>query len=216
MSNEARFGPDDLEAGRVLCAGPVSFELGCASLAQLPDADRTEIAFAGRSNVGKSSLVNGLLNRKNLARSSAEPGRTRELNYFNLGEGKAWLVDLPGYGYAKVSRTQAEAWMDLTRRYLRGRANLRRVFLLVDSRRGIMPPDEEMMAMLDASAVTYQIVLTKMDKLKAGAAGQVHEMTALALKTHGAAHPVVHLTSSEKGSGLPQLRAEIAGLVRGA
>ncbi len=209
---EPLFGPDELEAGRVLCAGPVSFALGCASLAQLPPGDRTEVAFAGRSNVGKSSLVNALLGRKNLARSSAEPGRTRELNYFDLGEGRAWLVDLPGYGYAKVSRTQANAWMKLTRDYLRGRASLRRVFLLVDGRRGIMPPDEEMMALLDGSAVTYQVILTKADKLKREEAGAVLEATLAALKGHPAAHPHVHLTSAEKGSGLPGVRAEIAAL----
>ena len=196
-------------------AGPVSFVLGCASLSQLPAGDRPEFAFAGRSNVGKSSLVNALTGRNKLARSSAEPGRTRELNYFDLGEGTAWMVDLPGYGYAKVSRTQAEAWMALTRDYLRGRAALRRVFLLIDSRRGIMAPDTEMMDMLDASAVNYQIVLTKIDKLKSGQAARVQADTEAAIKTHGAAHPCVHLTSSEKGSGLAELRAEIAGLVGG-
>ena len=207
------FGPDEVEAGRVLCAGPVSFVLGCAALHQLPPGDRTEIAFAGRSNVGKSSLVNALVNRSKLARSSSEPGRTRELNYFDLGEGQLWLVDLPGYGYAKVSRTQAEAWMKLTRSYLRGRASLRRVFLLVDSRRGIMAPDEKMMDMLDGSAVTYQIILTKSDKLKASAAEKIHANTLTALKKRPAAHPVVHVTSSEKGYGIPELRAEVAALV---
>lgn len=213
MSDEGHFGPDVLEAGRVLCAGPVSFELGVAHLSQLPAGDRSEIAFAGRSNVGKSSLVNGLLGRNKLARSSAEPGRTRELNYFDLGEGRMWLVDLPGYGYAKVSKTQAAAWTKLTRSYLRGRASLRRVFLLIDSRRGIMPPDIEMMDMLDGSAVTYQIVLTKADKLKKGEADKVHAATLAALKKRPAAHPFVHLTSAEKGHGLPDLRAEIYTLV---
>ncbi|MEO9971001.1 MAG: ribosome biogenesis GTP-binding protein YihA/YsxC [Hyphomonadaceae bacterium] len=207
------FGPDALEAGRLLCAGPVEFVLGCAQLSQLPSGDRPELAFAGRSNVGKSSLVNALLGRKKLARSSAEPGRTRELNYFDLGEGKAWLVDLPGYGYAKVSKTQAQTWMKLTRSYLRGRAPLKRVFLLIDGRRGPMPPDAEMMDMLDASAVPYQIILTKADKLKKSEFDAVIEKTAAVLKKRPAAHPQIHFTSSEKGTGLPELRAEIAALV---
>ena len=213
MIEEGQFGPEALEAGRLLCAGPVEFALGCAQLSQLPAGDRSEVAFAGRSNVGKSSLVNALLSRKKLARSSAEPGRTRELNYFDLGESKMWLVDLPGYGYAKVSKTQAAAWIKLTRDYLRGRASLRRVFLLIDSRRGLMPPDLEMMDMLDGAAVTYQIVLTKADKLKTAQTEKVHAATQAALKTRPAAHPLVHLTSSEKGTGLPALRAEIAALV---
>jgi len=215
VTEDARFSIDAIEAGRVLLAGPIQFVLGCASLSQLPAGDRPEFAFAGRSNVGKSSLVNALTGRNKLARSSAEPGRTRELNYFDLGEGKAWMVDLPGYGYAKVSRTQAEAWTALTQNYLRGRASLRRVFLLIDSRRGIMAPDQEMMAMLDKAAVNYQIVLTKLDKLKHGAAEAVRADTADAIRRHGAAHPFVHLTSSEKGVGLAELRAEIAELIDG-
>lgn len=213
MNEEEHFTLDQLEAGRLLCAGPVEFVLGCAQLSQLPAGDRAEVAFAGRSNVGKSSLVNGLLGRNKLARSSSEPGRTRELNYFDLGEGKVWLVDLPGYGYAKVSKTQAAAWTRLTRDYLRGRATLRRVFLLIDARRGLMAPDHEMMDMLDGSAVTYQIVLTKADKLKKGEGEKVHDETVAALKKRPAAHPLVHLTSAEKGDGLPGLRAEIAALV---
>ncbi|QYJ02381.1 ribosome biogenesis GTP-binding protein YihA/YsxC [Thalassovita mediterranea] len=183
--------------------------LGAAALTQLPEADRPEIAFAGRSNVGKSSLINALLWRKNLARASSEPGRTRELNYFNLGEGRLWLVDLPGFGYAKVSRTQAQEWQRLTLRYLRGRVNLRRVFLLVDSRRGLMDTDHEVMDMLDSAAVTYQIVLTKADKVKKTEADAVRAKVAEALKKRPAAHPVIRLTSAEKGGGLPELRAEI-------
>lgn len=206
------FSEEALEAGRVLCAGPVSFVLGAADLRQLPADDRPEIAFAGRSNVGKSSLINALLGRKGLARASAEPGRTRELNYFDLGEGRLWLVDLPGFGYAKVSRSQVEKWTRLTKSYLRGRANLRRVFLLVDSRRGLMSTDTEMMKMLDGAAVPYQIVLTKIDKMKPSEVAKLREKISAGLKTHPAAHPVVRATSSEKGFGLPELRAEIGQL----
>lgn len=212
MSDTPEFDEETLEAGRVLFAGPCTFVLGAAALTQLPEADRPEIAFAGRSNVGKSSLINGLLNRKNLARASSEPGRTRELNYFDLGEGRLWLVDLPGFGYAKVSRTQAQEWQRLTLRYLRGRVNLRRVFLLVDSRRGLMDTDHEVMDMLDAAAVTYQIVLTKADKVKMSEIEKTREKTELALKKRPAAHPVIRSTSSEKGWGLPELRAEILQL----
>ncbi|WP_084420151.1 ribosome biogenesis GTP-binding protein YihA/YsxC [Henriciella litoralis] len=212
MSETPEFTEETLEAARVLCAGPCDFLLGAAGLVQLPMADRPEIAFAGRSNVGKSSLINALLNRKNLARASAAPGRTRELNYFDLGEGKMWLVDLPGFGYAKVSRTQAETWMKLTRQYLRGRVNLRRVFLLVDSRRGLMDTDIDIMDMLDASAVNYQIVLTKADKIKKTEAEATRDKVQAALKKHPAAHPVIRMTSAEKGWGLPELRAEIYGL----
>lgn len=203
------FSEEALEAGRKLCMGPVEFVLGAASLSQLPDGNRPEIAFAGRSNVGKSSLINAVLNRKNLARSSAEPGKTRELNYFDVGEGKFWLVDLPGFGYAKVSREQQAKWVQVTKRYLRGRANLRRVFLLVDSRRGLMDTDLETMAMLNTAAVTYQIVLTKADKIKKSALDAETTKIQTTLKKNPAAHPIVRVTSSEKGFGIPELRAEI-------
>lgn len=193
--------------------GSVEFVLGAASLSQLPEGNRPEIAFAGRSNVGKSSLINALLNRKNLARSSAEPGKTRELNYFDVGEGKLWLVDLPGFGYAKVSREQQAKWVQLTKRYLRGRANLRRVFLLVDSRRGLMDTDLETMDMLNTAAVNYQIVLTKSDKMKASALADTTAKIEAALKKNPAAHPVPRVTSSEKGYGIPELRAEVGQLV---
>ena len=203
------FSDEALEAGRKLCMGPVEFVLGAASLSQLPDGNRPEIAFAGRSNVGKSSLINAVLNRKNMARSSAEPGKTRELNYFDVGNGKLWLVDLPGFGYAKVSRDQQAKWVQLTKRYLRGRANLRRVFLLVDSRRGLMDTDIETMAMLNTAAVTYQIVLTKADKIKKSALEAETNKIQTTLKKNPAAHPIVRVTSSEKGFGISELRAEI-------
>ncbi|NQY40284.1 MAG: YihA family ribosome biogenesis GTP-binding protein [Henriciella sp.] len=209
MSDLPAFSEEALEAGRKLCMGPVEFVLGAASLSQLPDGNRPEIAFAGRSNVGKSSLINAVLNRKNMARSSAEPGKTRELNYFDIGDGKLWLVDLPGFGYAKVSREQQAKWVQVTKRYLRGRANLRRVFLLVDSRRGLMDTDLETMAMLNTAAVTYQIVLTKADKIKKSALDAETAKIQTTLKKNPAAHPIVRVTSSEKGFGIPELRAEI-------
>ena len=202
-----------IERGRRLFASPVEFVLGAADLHQLPAMDRPEIAIAGRSTVGKSSLITALLNRKNLARSSAEPGKTRELNYFDLGPDRLWVVDLPGFGYAKVSKTQAAKWTRLTKRYLQVRANLMRGFLLVDSRRGLMDTDLETMAMLDTAAVIYQVVLTKSDKIKASELAKTQAKLSDTLKTHGAAHPVVRVTSSEKGYGIPELRADIAQLV---
>ena len=213
MSEAPGFSEAALETGRKLCMGPVEFVLGAASLSQLPAGDRPEIAFAGRSNVGKSSLINAVLNRKNLARSSAEPGKTRELNYFDVGLDKLWLVDLPGFGYAKVSRDQQAKWVQLTKRYLRGRANLRRVFLLVDSRRGLMDTDLETMAMLDTAAVNYQVVLTKADKIKKTELDAVTAKIEAKLKKNPAAHPIPRVTSSEKGYGIPDLRAEIGQLV---
>ena len=213
MTDRPAPSEDAIETGRVLFAGPVEFVKGVVDMGGLPPADRSEVCFAGRSNVGKSSLINALTNRSKLARSSAEPGRTREINYFDLGPGQLYLVDLPGFGYAKVSRKQAEAWMRLTRNYLRGRPSLRRVFLLVDSRRGLMEADEEVMAMLDTSAVTYQVVLTKVDKISKSEAEALAAEIETKLKKHGAAFPFVQLTSSEKGWGIPELRAEIAAFV---
>ena len=211
----AAFSAEELEAGRRFCARDIKFALGVAELVQLPPADRAEIAFCGRSNVGKSSLINAVVNRKNLARASAEPGRTRELNYFDLAEGQMWLVDLPGFGYAKVSRSQSQKWTKLTQNYLRGRVNLRRVFLLIDSRRGIMPTDIETMKMLDTAAIIYRIVLTKADKVKKSELEKTLEAISLTLKTHPAAYPDVSVTSSETGQGLAELRAVIASLVEG-
>lgn len=212
-ADEPEFPDEALETGRLLFARPVTFVKGVVNLRELPPGDRFEVAFAGRSNVGKSSLINALTGRKALARTSAEPGKTREINYYDLAEGTAWLVDLPGFGYAKVSKAQAAQWMTFTKNYLRGRAALRRVFLLVDIRRGLMAADEEVMALLDTSAVNYQILLTKADKVKPSEAAKLKEKLETQLKKHAAAHPVVRITSSEKGFGLPELRAEIASLV---
>lgn len=203
----------DADLARKLFAGKVEFVIGCASLNQLPNDDRAEIAFAGRSNVGKSSLINALTNRKGLARASTEPGRTREMNFFNLGEGKMYLVDLPGFGYAKVSRTQAQAWMDLTRAYLAGRANLKCVFYLVDSRRGLMPIDIEKMTMLDRAAVAYRIVLTKVDKLKVSELKDIIEKVTKSLVKHPSAFPNVVMTSTLSKEGLDQLRDQIYAIL---
>ncbi len=200
-----------LEAGRLLFAGPVTFERGVASLDQLPDGDLPEIAFAGRSNVGKSSLVNALTGRKTLARASNEPGRTRELNFFNLGD-RLRLVDLPGYGYAKASKTEIERWTNLVRDYLRGRAPLKRVILLIDARHGLKDNDRTVMDTFDKTAVAYQVVLTKADKLRVGEADAMAAQTAAQLLKRPAAHPIVIATSSETLTGVPDLRAEIASL----
>lgn len=207
---------DQIEAGRLLFAGNAEFVMGVVDLRGLPPADRVEVCFAGRSNVGKSSLINALTGRAKLARSSAEPGRTRELNYFDIGEGRVFLVDLPGFGYAQVSKTQVAAWTKLIKSYLRGRPSLRRVFLLVDARRGLMESDNEIMDLLDGAAVTYQIVLTKADKVPKAEVEQTSAAVAAKLKKRGAAHPVVLQTSSEKGWGIAELRAEIAGFLPSA
>ncbi|MEQ9504971.1 MAG: ribosome biogenesis GTP-binding protein YihA/YsxC [Hyphomonas sp.] len=206
--------PDDqIEAGRLLFSGSADFVMGVVNLQGLPPADRLEVCFAGRSNVGKSSLINALTGRAKLARSSAEPGRTRELNYFDVGEGRLFLVDLPGFGYAQVSKTQVAAWQKLIKSYLRGRPSLRRVFFLVDARRGLMETDNEIMDLLDSAAVNYQIVLTKVDKVSKPEIEKTAATVAAKLKKRGAAHPVVLQTSSEKGWGIAELRAEIAGFL---
>ncbi|MAP95658.1 MAG: YihA family ribosome biogenesis GTP-binding protein [Ponticaulis sp.] len=205
------FDETELETGRLLFAAPVEFMLGVTQLSALPPADYPEVTFAGRSNVGKSSLLNALTNRKNLARSSNEPGRTRELNYFLLNE-QLYLVDLPGYGYARASKTDIARWTKLTLNYLRGRPTLKRVFLLIDSRRGVMDTDEEIMDLLDSSAVVYQVVLTKVDKLKKAERDGLVEKAIKRLSKRPAFHPEVFLTSSESGQGIAELRAEIARL----
>ena len=185
--------------------------LSVVNLDSLPPADRPEICFAGRSNVGKSSLINALTNRKGLARASNTPGRTRELNYFNV-DGRLNLVDLPGYGYARAPKTEISNWTRLTRAFLRGRAGLRRVFLLIDSRHGIKPSDVELMELLDDAAVTYQLVLTKSDKIKKAELDKIMRRTSRTIGKRPAAHPELMVTSSEKKTGLDDLRAEIATL----
>lgn len=205
------FTDEQLETGRLLFAGPVAFELGIADMSQLPDSDLPEVAFAGRSNVGKSSIVNALTGRKTLARASNEPGRTRQLNFFRLGD-TLRVVDLPGYGYAKAPKTEIAKWTALTRDYLRGRAPLKRVVLLIDARLGIKAHDEDVMKALDTVAVPYQIVLTKGDKLKPTELDAMAIATASAIAKRPAAHPDVIATSSETGLGIDLLRAEIAAL----
>jgi GTP-binding protein len=190
---------------------PANFELGVATVEGLPPGGRVEVAFAGRSNVGKSSLLNALLSRRSLARVSNTPGRTRELNYFAVGD-ILWVVDMPGYGYAKAPKSLVEGWTNLIHDYLRGRAELKRVMLLIDSRHGLKPSDREIMTMLDKAAVSYQAVLTKADKPKQGDLAKVIAETAAELKKHPAAHPVVLATSSVEGLGIDELRAAIAEL----
>ncbi len=202
---------DDLETGRRLFAAPCQFLISALEPEQLPDLHLPEIAFAGRSNVGKSSLVNTLTGHKALARTSNTPGRTQLLNFFDLA-GRLVLVDLPGYGYAKVSRSKVEHWTGLTLAYLKGRTELRRVCLLIDTRHGLKDSDREIMATLDAAAVSYQIVLTKADKLRPAALQKVQDATAEEARRHPAAHPEVFTTSAVKGSGIAELRAALAAL----
>jgi GTP-binding protein len=203
--------PEEIEAGRLLFAGPITFERGVVNMADLPNADRPEIAFAGRSNVGKSSLVNAVCGRKALARASGEPGRTRELNFFDVG-GRLRLVDLPGYGFARAPKTEIARWTKLTKDYLRGRPGLQRVFLLIDARHGLKEADLGVMAALTEAAVVYQATLTKADKISASALAAVIADTVMKLSRQPAAHPTVLATSSETHAGIDALRAEIAVL----
>lgn len=203
--------PADLEAGRLLFAGETEFVKGVVAMDGLPDPDRPEVCFAGRSNVGKSSLINALTGRKGLARASNTPGRTQEINYFTAGDSH-FLVDLPGYGYANAPVAVVEKWQRLLKNYLRGRVTLRRAFVLVDARHGIKPVDEEIMALLSSAAVTFQCVMTKVDKLKKGDLDRVLTQVRGKLATHPAAYPELVLTSAEKGMGIETLRAIIAGI----
>jgi GTP-binding protein len=206
----------DLETrAEKLFSGPVTFLKSAPALKFLPDPDRPEVALCGRSNVGKSSLLNAITGRKALARTSVTPGRTQELNFFDVGSSEPGapplfrLVDMPGYGFAKAPVKTVETWRRLVRDFLRGRAVLKRTLLLVDARHGIKPVDAEMMAMLDEAAVGYRVVLTKADKIKASELEQVLAATQAEARKHVAAHPVVHVTSSEKGMGIAALRGAV-------
>ena len=212
MDNEQTLYSDfEIEQGRLLFAQECNFLLGIDKLGQLPDSSLPEVAFAGRSNVGKSSLINSLTSRKAIARTSNTPGRTQQLNFFNLGK-RLILVDLPGYGYARVSKTQVAAWTRTLKAFLKGRATLRRVCLLIDSRVGIKDLDREMMDMLDSAAVMYQIVLTKVDKLKNNDQMILTTKTTDELNTRSAAFPTLAVTSSNKLIGIKELRASLASL----
>ena len=202
---------EDRELGRVLFAGQTEFVKGVVAMDGLPQADRIEVCFAGRSNVGKSSLINALTGRKGLARASNTPGRTQEINFFTCGE-SLYLVDLPGYGFANAPVKVVEKWQRLLRAYLSGRQTLRRAFVLIDARHGIKKVDEDILDLLDKSAVTFQAVLTKIDKVKDAERPSVLAQVRAALSKHPAAYPEIVLTSSDKGEGIDTLRAIIATL----
>ncbi len=199
-----------IEEARKVFAGPIAFLKSAPDLKFLPDMAVNEVAFAGRSNVGKSSLLNALTGRNSLARTSNTPGRTQELNFFDVGEPLRFrLVDMPGYGYARAPKDMVRKWRFLVNDYLRGRAKLKRTLVLIDSRHGVKEVDTDILDMLDAAAVSYRIVLTKADKVKASHLAEVMEKTAQAIRRRPAAHPEIIATSSEKGMGLPELRAAV-------
>jgi GTP-binding protein len=207
------FTPDELSAGEALFARPWRFLKSVPGLDLLPAADRPEIAFAGRSNVGKSSLINALVNRRGLARASNTPGRTQELNFFEAPELALYLVDMPGYGFAEAPKAKVEAWTRLVRDYLRGRPNLLRVLLLIDARHGLKAADLALMQLMDEAAVSYQAVLTKADKIKPPRLEEVLTHVAADLAAHPAAFARVLATSAQSGRGLAELRAELAALL---
>jgi GTP-binding protein len=202
---------DALETGRILFAGETDFVKGVVAMDGLPPADRIEVCFAGRSNVGKSTLINALTGRKALARASNTPGRTQEINFFTCGP-ELFLVDLPGYGFANAPVKVVEKWQRLLKSYLSGRQTLRRAFVLVDARHGVKKVDQEIMELLDRAAVTFQVVMTKIDKIKPHELEKVLDQVRDALSKHPAAYPELIVTSSEKGEGIDTLRAVIATL----
>ena len=207
------FTAADLRRGETLFKGPCTFVKGVVAIDGLPNDGKPEIAFAGRSNVGKSSLINALTGRTSLARVSVTPGRTRELNFFTLGKDEVfYLVDMPGYGYAKASKAQVKGWTRLIRDYLRGRRELKRVFLLIDARHGLKDNDRETMTLMDEAAISYQAVLTKADKPKAAELAKIIETVAAELAKRPAAYPEVIVTSARTGAGIPELRSAIASL----
>ncbi|NDR56946.1 ribosome biogenesis GTP-binding protein YihA/YsxC [Aliiruegeria sabulilitoris] len=200
-----------MERGRKLFAGQTTFLKGVVAMSGLPPADRLEVCFAGRSNVGKSSLINALTGHKALARASNTPGRTQEINYFTLADSH-YLVDLPGYGFAKAPVAVVEKWQNLLKAYLSGRPTLRRAFVLIDARHGVKAVDKEILTLLDKSAVPFQTVLTKADKVKTAELETVIEQVRASLQAHPAAFPELIVTSSEKGDGIATLRSTIAAL----
>src|SRR6476661_7318784 len=208
------FTTADLRRGEALFKAPSTFVKGVVRVADLPGEGRPEVAFAGRSNVGKSSLINALTGQKSLARVSVTPGRTRELNLFTLGkDGQLLLVDMPGYGYARASKAKVKGWTRLIRDYLKGRCELKRVFLLIDARHGLKENDREIMTLMDEAAVSYQGVLTKADKPKAAELAVIVAKVAAELAKRPAAFPDVIVTSARSGAGIPELRAAIAAFV---
>ena len=206
--------PDELDAGEALFAQPWLFVKSVPSLEFLPDPERTEIAFAGRSNVGKSSLINALVNQHGLARTSNTPGRTQELNFFEVAGVSMFMVDMPGYGFAQAPKAKVAQWTRLVKDYLRGRPTLARVFLLIDARHGLKSADQAVMSLMDEAAVSYQAVLTKIDKIKPTELSKMQEATAEGLRKHAAAYPVLLATSSQTMAGMAELRAEIARLAK--